>query len=332
LPIPHLSVFLLALVQPLAPSADTFLNSAVPDNNDGTSPSMFTGENGQGGLMRGLLRFSLPPGLQGRATVTRVTLTMTTRGTGQGDTTAPTAATESLQAVTIPWTEGSGFGDGTQMNTVGQPCGTTGATWNQPDCAGGTPWSGGAVAAAASGTTLVPAASETAVTWDSDAAGNAGMVADVQSWLDAPAGNHGWRIASSTEGTTGQAQRFYTREVPDKGPTLSVTIACKAGFSEVDGGCTVPAADAGTPADASQPAMSGGGGCSCSFADRRRPGGDLAALVGGLLLLALARAARPARSRPGPRPAWPGRRRAAPEQPPAAPGPGTSPRRAADRA
>jgi hypothetical protein len=38
------------------------------------------------------------------------------------------------------------------------------------------------------------------------------MIADVQSWIDAPGGNHGWRISSSDETTSSAAQRFYSAE------------------------------------------------------------------------------------------------------------------------
>ncbi len=198
---------------------DTFINSAAADNNDGASPSLYTGHNGMGGAMRALVRFAIPAAWQGRVTVTRAVLATVTRGTGNDETTVPTPATESLQALAAAWTEGSGFGDSSMMNTVGQACGTSGATWNQPNCAGGTPWSGGSVAATVSGVATVPATLEATVTWDSATAGNAGMLADVQSWIDSPAGNQGWRIASSTEAAgTGQAQRFYSREVAGKGP------------------------------------------------------------------------------------------------------------------
>jgi hypothetical protein len=268
-----------ALLQVLSPSADTFVNSAVPDNNNGASPSIYTGENGQTGVMRGLVRFTMPAQLRGRLTVSRVALTMITRGTGVGDTTAPTAAMESLDAITVAWQEGLGFGDAITANTVGQACGTSGATWNQPDCAGGVPWSGGSVSPASSGTAAVPASLETAVTWDSDQPGNAGMIADVQSWLDSPDTNQGWRLASSTEGMNGKAQRFYSREVLGKGPSLSVTAVCISGLQELDGGCsTVKDSDAGDATDAGDASSSdarpaateSGGGCSCSVSGRNQ--------------------------------------------------------------
>ena len=144
-----------------------------------------------------------------------------------------------------------------------------------PDCAGGTDWAGGAVAGAVSATASVPAALEATVTWDSADSGNAGLVADLQSWIDTPAGNHGWRITSSTE-TGGGAQRFYAREVAGKGPALTISYECKAGDScdnQNDAGTDAAAADAGGPG------TDGGGGCSCALADLTgRPRGVLCLL------------------------------------------------------
>ena len=251
-----------ALTSALAPDADTFINSMVPDNNNGTSPSIYTGVTGQGGMLRGLVRFAIPAALQGHITVSRVSLTMVTRGLSMTDMKPPRPATESLQAITVDWSEGAGFGDGPTTNTIGQACGTTGATWNQPNCAGGTDWAGGAVAAAVSATASVPMAVEATVTWDSADSGNAGLVTDVQSWIDAPAGNHGWRMTSST-GTAGDAQRFYAREAAGMGPGLTITYECNAGDTcgdQSDAGTDAPAADAGGPG-------TDGGGCSCALAD-----------------------------------------------------------------
>src|SRR3954468_2570812 len=52
---------------------DTFINSSSPDNNNGKSTSIYTGRNGMNGMMRGLLRFTMPA-LQGRATITSAEL------------------------------------------------------------------------------------------------------------------------------------------------------------------------------------------------------------------------------------------------------------------
>jgi hypothetical protein len=222
-----------AATQVLGPSDDTFINSINPNNNNGASLSFFTGTDGHNGNMHGLLRFGLPAGLQGRATVSAVALTLTVHALGDG--TAGTPAVESLRAVTEAWVQGNGIGNAVMSFTVGQTCGGTvvGATWNDPSCATGIGWAtpGGTVVATVSGqadTTGIPVDGQ--LVWSSAAPANAQMVADVQGWLDSPAGNHGWRISSSTEGIGNEAQRFYSTEAGTSAPTLSVTYACKAGF------------------------------------------------------------------------------------------------------
>jgi hypothetical protein len=214
--------------QSLNPSDDTFMNDRHPDNNNGASPSIFTGVDGVGGVMRGLVQFAIPGALQG-ATVTGVRLSMTVQALGNG--TAGPGATLSLQAVSEAWVQGNGIGDAMATYTVGQACSdtVTGATWNQPSCASGTTatWStpGGTVAATVSGqANSTGVALEAPVVWDSAAAGNAGMISDVQSWIDTPSGNHGWRIAAGDETTHMAAQRFYATEAGGATvPTLTIT-------------------------------------------------------------------------------------------------------------
>ena len=41
------------LTQSVPVAADTFINSAYPDNNNGGSDSIYTGRNGMSGFMRG---------------------------------------------------------------------------------------------------------------------------------------------------------------------------------------------------------------------------------------------------------------------------------------
>jgi hypothetical protein len=228
-----------AATQVVSPSDDTFINSINPDNNNGGSASFFTGLDGHLGVMRGLVRFDMPAGLQGRVTVTNVQLQLTLQALGDG--TAGTAAVESLQAVTQAWVQGNGVGSVTTTFTVGQACGgsITGATWDQANCTTSTNWTttGGSVTSTVSGqasTSGVPVGGQ--VTWDS--ATNAGMNGDVQSWIDSPAGNHGWRITSSTEGgQQGQAQRFFSTEAGTSVPTLRITYSCKPGFQASGNAC-----------------------------------------------------------------------------------------------
>jgi hypothetical protein len=179
--------------------------------------------------MRGLIQFTPPAALQGHATVTAVQLEMTIEALGMP--TRRIDAVESLRAMTEAWRQGNGVGDAAMTFTVGQMCSdtVTGATWNQPACAAGTTatWTtpGGTAVATVSGqadTTGVPFDSQ--VVWDGAAAGNAGMIADVQGWIDTPAGNHGWLIMSSDEITQPAPQRFYSTEAGGTtAPTLTIT-------------------------------------------------------------------------------------------------------------
>jgi hypothetical protein len=232
--------------QVLAPSDDTFINSGNPDNNNGGSSSVFTGTDGHGGAMRGLVRFAMPAGLQGRVTVTGVQLRLTVRDFPNG--TAGTPAILSLAPLTQAWVQGNGSGELPSAFTVGMPCGgsVTGATWNQTNCTGGSNWTtpGGAVGATPSGhqdTTGVAVGA--AVVWDS--ASNPLMIADAQSWIDSPASDDGWQITSSTEGTSAAAQRFFSTEAGVSAPSLTLTYGCKPGF--VANGTVCVAAAASVP-------------------------------------------------------------------------------------
>lgn len=210
----------------LMPSDDTFINGRIPDNNNGASDSVFAGVDGQGGTMRGLIRFEMPATLQG-ATATAVQLTMTLRALGQGQP-GPDVML-GLQAITEAWAQGNGIGAAGMSFTVGQSCSATvsGTTWNDTDCVGGTgtPWMvpGATVAAVMSGQAdATGLAVDSPLVWDGAAAGNAGMLADVQSWIDSPGGNHGWRLTSSDENTSAAAKRFYSSEA---GGTTVPTLA-----------------------------------------------------------------------------------------------------------
>lgn len=221
------------------------MNSVHPDNNNGASDSIYTGVSGQNGVMRGLVRFAMPPTLQGRVTITNVQLSMTTRALGSG--LAGPALVQSLRAVTQSWVQGNGIGDASTLNTVGQICSgsVSGVTWNQSDCVGapgsGTTWStrGGAVSAAISGQATTPGVVDTIVVWDSAVGGNAGMNSDVQNWIDTPSNNDGWRISSSNEVTPSSAQRFYSSESGvANAPDLDIAYSCKTGFASVGSDCS----------------------------------------------------------------------------------------------
>jgi len=227
-----------AATQTLAPSDDTFINFRRPDNNSGGSSSIFTGTDGSNmnGNMRGVIRFGMPMGLAGRATVSGVEFKMTTRAVGSGD--SGTAATVSLSPITEPWIQGNGVGEVPHQLTIGEPCGgvVTGATWNQSNCTTAANWTsaGATISGVVSGSASVPAAIDTEVTWNSP-----GLSVDVQNWIDASDSNHGWRISSSTEGAgLPLVQRFYSSAAGVSSPSLAITYACKAGYFAAGIDCT----------------------------------------------------------------------------------------------
>src|SRR6185503_12402118 len=113
---------------------------------------------------RGLIRFDMPASLTGRATVTSAQLQMTTIALGGGS--AGTKATMSLQALTQSWVQGTGFANSAMTFVVGQLC-TTGATWNQANCATATNWTsaGGSVSATISATAEAPDSIGATVSW-----------------------------------------------------------------------------------------------------------------------------------------------------------------------
>ena len=212
----------------LTPSADTFINSGNPDNNNGAGTSLCVGGDDNGGIMRGLVRFDMPAALAG-ATVSSVYLTLTMRAKIDG-TAGGAFALLQLYALNESWTEGNGIGDAQMMFPVGQTCGATvsGATWNQPSCAGGaaTPWAtpGGSVATTPSGqfdSNFIGV--DVPVVVPSSWPGNDGLVTDVQRWIDDPSSNHGWRISTGVEDLG--AQRFYSKEADGtNGPKLTITF------------------------------------------------------------------------------------------------------------
>src|SRR5512136_209316 len=65
-----------AAVTNLAVVADTFIDSAAPDNNAGANPWFDAGTDGTGGVRRGLLRFDLSA-IPAGATITSATLQLT---------------------------------------------------------------------------------------------------------------------------------------------------------------------------------------------------------------------------------------------------------------
>ncbi len=219
---------LLALLAPgflaAQAAADVVVLDSVKDNtlyedpsgllSNGKGHSLFSGITAQNFIRRALLKFdvaaTVPPGSTILSAKLTLSMTMTISG-AQNVSVHETLADWGEATSNAPGQEGSGgvavTGDVTWIHTF-----FNGSLWTT---AGGdydpTP---SATAAVAFGGDYI---------WGNTAA----MVADVQSWLDAPATNFGWLLRHDDEITAATAKRFATRENPDVSlrPSLEINYA-----------------------------------------------------------------------------------------------------------
>jgi spore coat protein A len=171
------------------------------DNSCGAGPDVFAGVTLRGFIRRALLQFDVAGAIPEGSSIDGATLTL------NANLTLDTLnATTTLHPVLQAWGEGSvdcrqnGGGQGLEADTGD-------ATWLDAKFQQ-VPWSSsGGDFGAASASAVVPLVGD--AVWD-DAA-NPGMLGDVQSWLDTPAGNHGW-IVIGDEARPSTTRRFSSRE------------------------------------------------------------------------------------------------------------------------
>jgi hypothetical protein len=146
-----------------------------------------------------LLAFDLTSHLPAGATIVSVTLQLQMVQTSSG------AQTVELHKVQANWGEGASNAGGAGGGG-GSDAQANDATWIHTFFPTST-WSkpGGDFSAAVSGATSIDGVGS--YTWGS----SAGMVADVQSWLDTPASNFGW-LFMGNEDTDKTAKAFASRE------------------------------------------------------------------------------------------------------------------------
>ena len=195
----------------LNPAKDNTLYAKSGSLSNAAGIGLFAGRTGQGHFVRGVMAFNLrgiPPG----STIEDVRLTL--RQTNSNNNT-PQTRTVSLHRLAKDW------GEGTSEDTLGAGGGGAGG----PATTGDATWlhtffdtelwanPGGDFAADVSGSTEVSA--NGAYVWQS-----AGMVADVQNWVDHPESNFGWLLLGD-ENTIATAKRFGSRE-SDSPPVLLV--------------------------------------------------------------------------------------------------------------
>lgn len=230
---------------------NTLYEDILGASSNGVGANLFVGKTNSNLIRRGLVRFNLgiiPAG----ATVTSATLTMYMSRTINGS-----------QAVTVhrtlaDWGEGTSNAGGNEGNGAGATPGD--ATWVNRFFGTTNFWNtaGGDFVAGASSTTSVSGTGS--YSWT-----GAGLVADVQAWVDDPSSNFGWLIKGN-EATFPTAKRFDSRENSNgsRRPVLSVTYTPPAGPV---GACCLPSGDCvvtSSGACASQGGTYSGDGSSCT--------------------------------------------------------------------
>jgi hypothetical protein len=203
---------------------DNTLYSSSLDNplSNGSGEGMFAGRNGNGGTRRALVKFDIAGNIPAGSTITAVTLQLTCTQT------VASSQSVSLHRCLADWGEGvsyaGGGGGGGDVADVGD------CTWQYRRWATQL-WTtpGGDFVATASGSRSV--GSENTYVWPS----TAGLVSDVQGWLDNPSGNHGWLIRGGESGSS-TAKRFGTREEGDalSRPKLVVTFTPPVTCDSID--------------------------------------------------------------------------------------------------
>jgi hypothetical protein len=205
----------------LAPLQDTTIFADNLEYASGAGSFLFVGNIASGSPRRALLRFDLsliPAG----SVVTSVTLQIFVDRNGIGSSNTDVAA---LHRVTQSWGEGLSDGGKGGGGTQASPEDATWAYRFYGDPAGGVPrvpWSvaGGTFEPAPSGETLL--SSTGPLTFQS----SPGLVADVQGWIDDPAGNAGWiMLGDETRDQAVRRLRSGTSAAIDSRPALTIVYA-----------------------------------------------------------------------------------------------------------
>jgi PEP-CTERM motif len=198
-------------------SADAALFEFRPENNQGgmldVPAGSLGGQNGAGARNRALFKFDLSAVPQ-EAVIDSVTLSLYVN-------VQPPDAVGSdyyVHRVLVGWGEGNKTGNQGQPASIGEVTWNSRAheitPWFEPGGAPGTDY-----VATGSASQFINSVSFTAQ-WGS----TAGMVADVQHWVDNPAQNFGWMLISDSEGTPYTAKRFATREYTTESLRPSLTV------------------------------------------------------------------------------------------------------------
>lgn len=195
----------------LPPTQDNTIYSENDSTSNGSGIYFFAGKTSGGATRRALVRFDLSGKIPANAIVTNAVVKL------RMSRTSSESQSISLHKVLIDW--GEGISDAGNQEGKGALAQTNDATWKYSKFAS-TQWTskGGDFAATSSASLSVNAVGPYQF------GSTAGLVADVQGWLQSPATNFGWLIKGN-ETVNGSAKRFDSREntVEANRPALVVT-------------------------------------------------------------------------------------------------------------
>ena len=182
-------------------------------NSNGGGPTLFSGLTsgmvGPTALRRTLLFFDVAGSIPAGATINSVQVQLRQERAGMGET---TARTFTLHRLLASWGEGTAGTGAGQVGGFGFPTPDDGtaATWSDRFFST-TPWQmpgGDFDPDVISGTIVAPNGFGVTIT----SASTAGLVSDVQSWLNNPQSNFGWALVGEENTISTTVRRFVSRE------------------------------------------------------------------------------------------------------------------------
>ena len=209
----------------ISPSKDNSIYSESDTLSNGQGDHLLTGRNGGGDLRRALLQFDITSNVPAGSTIDSVKLVLNLSQKN----TADVARTTVFNKVLADWGEGASDAIGNEGQ--GAKAQTGDATWTHT-FSNTQSWAtaGGDFVALPSVSLSVDNIAQ--YTFGS----TAGMVADVQDWLDNPGSNFGWLIRGD-ESEAGTGRRFDSRSNPTPGnrPVLKVGYTVVTSAEDVPG-------------------------------------------------------------------------------------------------
>jgi hypothetical protein len=209
----------------LGASQDGTIYSNHVDRGSGGGNALIVGTNGRDDPRRALIEFDVASQVPVGAVIQNVKLTMIM---GQLPTAPEEFSTIELHRLTSSWGEGTTQQQNPPNDSFGgmgqgAPAHAGDVTWSSrfwgtPP----TPWTtpGGDFDAAVSGMAAIGLPIDVPYSWES----TAGMVADVQEWLDNPDGNHGWILKNIDETSMSTFRVFYSRQTATAALRPQLTI------------------------------------------------------------------------------------------------------------